>query len=100
MYNALYHNEAHGADGGDTVDNEQNQLLGEKQKAAPRYAEDAKLLDNATLEWIPLLQTELEPLKLAWKSTLRACLCHGLARALPWQRMLFMFAQYASKHCT
>ena len=50
MYNALYHNEAHGADGGDTVDNEQNQLLSEKQKAGPRYAEDAKLLENATLE--------------------------------------------------
>ena len=50
MYNALYHNEAHGADGGDTVDNEQNQLLSKEQKAAPQYAEDAKLLKNATLE--------------------------------------------------
>jgi len=46
MYNALYHNEAHGS--GDVVDNEQNQLLSENQRPTPRYAEDATLLENAT----------------------------------------------------
>ena len=46
MYNALYHNEAHGS--GDAVDNEQNQLLTENQRPTPRYAEDATLLENAT----------------------------------------------------